>query len=67
MLLVTRHVAKELQCKGVRVLVEEDNIANQMLMKEYFDILEINVAFAAMANKRLPFPLRLCRRIKTRG
>ncbi|OGX10151.1 MAG: hypothetical protein A2Y06_00030 [Omnitrophica WOR_2 bacterium GWA2_37_7] len=34
--IVTRHMAKELNCKGARVLVVEDSVTNQMLMREYF-------------------------------
>jgi len=33
--IVTRHMANELGCKGIKVLVVEDNKPNQMLMKEY--------------------------------
>ncbi|OGX34619.1 MAG: hypothetical protein A3C36_02325, partial [Omnitrophica WOR_2 bacterium RIFCSPHIGHO2_02_FULL_52_10] len=33
--IVTRHMANELGCKGIKVLVVEDNEPNQMLMREY--------------------------------
>lgn len=33
--IVTRHMANELDCKGIKVLVVEDNKPNQMLMQEY--------------------------------
>ncbi|MCA9401693.1 MAG: response regulator, partial [Candidatus Omnitrophica bacterium] len=44
--LVTRHLSEEMNCKGVRVLLAEDNQANQMLMKEYFKILQVEYEFA---------------------
>lgn len=37
--IVTRHMAEELKCKGVKVLVAEDVIANQQLLKAYLDML----------------------------
>ncbi|MBU1996057.1 MAG: response regulator, partial [Candidatus Omnitrophica bacterium] len=33
--IITRHLAKEVNCKGARVLVVEDSITNQMLIREY--------------------------------
>lgn len=33
--IVTRHMANELGCKGIKVLVAEDNMSNQVLMQEY--------------------------------
>lgn len=35
--IVTRHMARELACKDIKVLVVEDSIANQELIKAYFD------------------------------
>ncbi|MBF0494282.1 MAG: response regulator [Candidatus Omnitrophica bacterium] len=43
--IITRHVAEELQCKGVRILVAEDTLANKMLMQEYLNMLEVNADF----------------------
>ncbi len=37
--IVTRHLAEELICKGLKILVAEDNIANQELIKSFFEIL----------------------------
>ncbi|MBF0533003.1 MAG: CHASE domain-containing protein [Candidatus Omnitrophica bacterium] len=36
---VTKHLAQEVSCKGVRVLLVEDSMANVELMKEYLNIL----------------------------
>jgi two-component system sensor histidine kinase/response regulator len=35
--IVTRHMAAEVSCKGVKVLVVDDSIPNQALVKAYFD------------------------------
>jgi PAS domain S-box-containing protein len=43
--IVTRHMAEELSCKGVKILVAEDNIANRMLMEEYLQMLECEYDF----------------------
>jgi signal transduction histidine kinase/CheY-like chemotaxis protein len=37
--IVTRHMAEELKCKGVKILVAEDVLANQQLLKAYLDML----------------------------
>ncbi|MBF0384446.1 MAG: response regulator [Candidatus Omnitrophica bacterium] len=34
--IVTRHMAQELSCKGIKVLLVEDVLANRLLMEEYF-------------------------------
>lgn len=47
--IVTRHMAKELSCKGARVLVVEDSITNQMLMREYCHQLGCAGEFALSA------------------
>jgi PAS domain S-box-containing protein len=44
--IVTRHMAEELSCKGVKILVAEDNMANRMLMEEYLQMLECEYDFA---------------------
>jgi signal transduction histidine kinase/DNA-binding response OmpR family regulator len=43
---VTVHMAKEVSCKGIRVLMAEDNLANIELMKEYFRIIGSEVVYA---------------------
>ena len=47
--IVTRHMANELICKGARVLVVEDGVTNQMLLKEYCDQLGCIGEFVASA------------------
>ena len=37
--IVTRHMAEEVSCKGIKVLVVEDSMPNQMLIQAYFDEL----------------------------
>ncbi len=37
--IITRHMAGEMGCKGIKVLVVEDSLPNQELIKAYFDIL----------------------------
>jgi PAS domain S-box-containing protein len=42
---VTRHLAEELQCKGVRILVAEDNVINCALLREFFTMLGSSADF----------------------
>jgi two-component system sensor histidine kinase/response regulator len=44
--IVTKHLAQEASLKGVKMLVAEDNVANQQLIKAYADILGCDVEFA---------------------
>jgi CheY-like chemotaxis protein len=44
--IVTRHMAEELSCKGVRILVVEDVIPNQQLMKAFLELLGCVADFA---------------------
>jgi len=44
--IVTRHMANEIGCKGIAVLVVEDNRPNQMLMREYSNELGLETDFA---------------------
>jgi len=43
--IVTRHMANELGCRGLKVLIVEDNKPNQMLMQEYAKELEFDSEF----------------------
>ena len=44
--IVTRHMANEIGCKGMKVLIVEDNKPNQMLMEEYAKELGFDSDFA---------------------
>ncbi|MBF0489554.1 MAG: response regulator, partial [Candidatus Omnitrophica bacterium] len=44
--IVTRHTAGELSLKGVKVLVVEDKVANQKLLKVYLDMFGCSADFA---------------------
>ncbi len=37
--IITRHMAKEFSCKGLKILVAEDHIPNQTLLKAFFSSL----------------------------
>jgi CheY-like chemotaxis protein len=43
--IVTRHMAEEVSCKGIRILIAEDDIVNSMLMKEYMRVLQCECDF----------------------
>ncbi|MBF0494228.1 MAG: response regulator, partial [Candidatus Omnitrophica bacterium] len=45
--IVTRHMAAELSCDGKKVLVVEDSVANQELIKAYFEVLKCEGDYAA--------------------
>jgi len=44
--IVTRHMAEELSCKGIKVLVVENSPPNQMLMQAYFEELGCEGVYA---------------------
>ncbi|OGX34708.1 MAG: hypothetical protein A3C36_05295 [Omnitrophica WOR_2 bacterium RIFCSPHIGHO2_02_FULL_52_10] len=44
--IVTQHMANEVGCKGIKVLIAEDNKPNQMLMREYCKLLGCESDFA---------------------
>jgi len=51
--IVTRHMAHEFDCKGIKVLVVEDNKPNQMLIREYFKELGCESEFAENGQKAI--------------
>jgi len=51
--IVTRHMANELDCKGIKVLVVEDNKPNQMLMQEYSKELGCESEFTENGQKAI--------------
>lgn len=44
--IITRHLAGEVSLKGVKILVVEDNIPNQQLLKAYFTIIGCEADYA---------------------
>ena len=51
--IVTRHMANEFSCKGIKVLVVEDNKPNQMLMQEYSKELGCESEFTENGQKAI--------------
>ncbi len=45
--IVTKHLAQEVSLKGVRILVVEDNVPNQQLLKAYFGIIGCDADYAS--------------------
>ncbi len=45
--IVTRHIVEELRPSEVRILVAEDNMANQELMREYLNMLNVTCDFVS--------------------
>ncbi|MBF0384501.1 MAG: PAS domain S-box protein [Candidatus Omnitrophica bacterium] len=51
--IITRHMANELACQGMRVLVADDSIPNQMLMEEYLKSLGVSVVIVGNGEEAL--------------
>lgn len=45
--IVTRHMASEIGCKGIKVLVVDDSVPNQSLIKAYFENIGCQGAYAS--------------------
>jgi two-component system sensor histidine kinase/response regulator len=45
-MVVTRHVAEEMSCKGIEILVVDDSMSNIALMEEYLKVLGCKADFA---------------------
>ncbi len=44
--IITRHMADELSCRGIKILVAEDSMPNRMLLQAYFEELGCMADFA---------------------
>lgn len=44
--IVTKHLAQEISLKGIKILVVEDNVPNQQLLRAYFKIIGCDAEFA---------------------